>query len=136
MAEAMILVNIPFGQISLPANTVERLEQWGHWLCPLGGGADRRCASAEGKYDSRYPDERRGLLVVEIDLHAVLAVERVICTKLPRRAKEILQLKFAWRKRDRDIIQMLSIFRPEYGDELRRAVLMVRNNLTGLKVRA
>jgi hypothetical protein len=132
MCEAMIFVNVPAGQISLPADTVYKLEQWGRWVCPQTGCCGR-CASAEGKYDSRYPDERRGILASEIDLQVVIAVERVICTKLPRRAKEIIKRKFAWREKDTDIIRFLGIFRPKYGHELRRAVLMVRNNLTGLK---
>lgn len=134
MVEAMIFINTPCGQISLPANTVERLEQWGHWLCPLRGGVGR-CASAEGKYDSRYPDAKRRLQPIEIDLQAVLAVERVVTTKIPKRAKEILKRKFIWRQKDAVIIRAMGIFIPKYGHELRRSVLMVRNNLTGLKFR-
>jgi hypothetical protein len=128
--EAMMLIYLPTGVVSVPAETFSRLDEWGNWARPrFGIEAHGTCASAEGRYESQYPDDGRknGL---QPDLQAVLAVERVVCTKLPRLPRELIRRHFVFRSTPKIIVHSLGIHYSKLGDELRRSVLMVRNNLT------
>lgn len=127
IGEELIAIYVPNGRISVPAQAVQRIEDWANWLRPrISYG---RCASAEGRYDSEYPDnERSG--GARHDLQAILAVERVVSTKLPRTYREIVRRHFVFRHEPKIITAHLSIHRSQYGLELKRSVLMVKNNLT------
>ena len=125
----MITVYI-FGEIlCLPAITMQRLEAWANWV-RTKLPPPRRCASAEGRYDSEYPDIERNGFGVWYDLNEVLAVERVVCRRLPHKHREIVQHYFVLRERPEKISRVVSIHRHELPRELRRSVLMIKNNLT------
>lgn len=132
-SKSMIALFIPYGQISVPAETYARLDEWARWARPRQGlDAHGRCASAEGRYDSVYPDAARGTTTVPLDLPAVLAVERVVCTKLPSLSREIIRRHFVCCDIPQAIARALGIHRTQYGNELKRSVLMVKNRLTGI----
>jgi len=132
--EEVVTVFVPYGQVVLPAETVQRLDEWGRWnrvgsLEPHG-----RCASAEGRFDPRYPDEKRSTSLA-VDLRTVLAVERVVTTRLPQLDRSLLKRHFVNKAPPLQVARALGINRARYGQELKRAVLMVRNNLTMQKFR-
>lgn len=128
--EMMISVIVPCGQVSLPADTFAMVDEWARWARPrLSLEKHGRCASAEGRYDAVYPDAARGVSI-QTDLPAVLAVERVVCTKLPVFSREVVLRHFVRRELPTAIARVLGIHRARYGAELRRAVLMIKNNLT------
>lgn len=128
--EAMIAVIVPGGQVSVPAVVLARIEEWARWV-RVRSSLDPRghCRSIEWKFESPYPDRERGVVAVEHDLPAVLAVERVVC-RLPRLEHDLAKLHFVVRAAPKDIAIRLSIRRDGYGYELKRAVLMIRNSLT------
>jgi hypothetical protein len=121
---------VPFGSVSCPAETILRVVDWARWakvrmsLDPHG-----RCASAEGRFESTYPDSERGGYT-EVDLLAVLQVERVVCTKLPKLHKELVIRQFVKQDAPSVIACSLAVPKARYGDELKRAILMMRNCLT------
>lgn len=129
--EAMTSIFLPFGVISVPADAFDRLDEWSRWARPrIGLDSHGCCASAEGRYDSVYPDDSRGGRELEVDLHAVLAVERVVCNRLPVVSREIIKRHFVLRDMPLAVARALGIHRAKYGHELKRSVLMVKNNLT------
>jgi hypothetical protein len=124
--EAMTTIYVPSGLISVPTEAVERVENWAIWVRPrLGLDSHERCASAEGRYESSG-----GGSVSRCDLQAVLAVERIVSMKLTRTYRELIRRHFVFKHDARAITVHLSIHRSQYGLELKRAVLMVKNNLT------
>jgi hypothetical protein len=130
-AEAMVSVFVPYGSICVPAQTFARLDEWAGWVrVRMSLDSHGRCASAEGRYDSAYPDAERGMVAIEHDLVSVLAVERVVCTRLPLQSREIIKRHFVLRDVPQSIARSMGIHRAQYGNELKRSVLMVRNNLT------
>lgn len=124
----MTTIYVPNGTISVPSDAVDRLEEWAHWSSPIGSGG--RCASAEGRYDAVYPDENRGKNRTIFNINAVLAVERIVNTRLPKLYSEIVRRHFVWRDDPRMVARKLGINRYHYGGELKRSILMVKNNLT------
>lgn len=125
------LIYIPHGQISVPTDVMIRLEEWARWARPrLNFDPHGRCASAEGRHESEYPDAERGGHLVVPDLHAVLAVELVVCTRLPPVPREIVRRHFVLRNIPKEIARAMGIHAYRYGDELKRSILMVRNRLT------
>lgn len=130
IGEELIAIYVPNGRISVPAQAVQRIEDWANWARPkLCVDSHGRCASAEGRYESEYPDAGRNKPIKQ-DLQAVLAVERIVSTKLPRIYREIVRRHFVFKHDARVITAHLSIHRSQYGLELKRSVLMVKNNLT------
>lgn len=128
--EAMVAIYVPNGRISVPAEAVARIEEWANWARPrVSIDSHGRCASAEGRYDSEYPDAARTGSGIKYDLQAVLGVERVVCTKLPRVHREIIRRHFVFRHDPKIVSMALSVHRSQYGHELKRSVLMVKNNL-------
>lgn len=129
--ESMCIIYIPRGQISVPADTIQRLDEWARWARPRHSLDPRgQCASAEGQHESEYPDAERGGHLMQPDLHEVLAVERVVCTKLPPVQREIVRRHFVLRNLPKEIARALGIHAYRYGEELKRGILMVRNRLT------
>ena len=128
--DRMITLLVPFGQIHCPEKTIKRVTDWSRWAKARASLDTRgRCASAEGRFQSEYPDSGRGVKF-EVDLMAVLQVEKIVCTKLPKTHKELVIRHFV--KQDSPIViaRILAMPKMRYGDELRRAVLMLRNCLT------
>lgn len=126
----MIALLVPLGHVYCPAETVMRVTDWARWAKPrLGLDTHGRCASAEGRYVSEYPDAARDVKF-EMDLHAVLQVERVVCVKLPKLHKELVIHQFVRQDTQLAIARRLALSQARYGDELKRAVLMIRNGLT------
>ena len=129
--EAMISIYVPYGTVSVPAAIYARLDEWARWARPrIGLDSHGCCASAEGRFVSRHPDAERGACAIEHDLTAVLAVERVVCTRLPPVSKKIIVRHFVLLNTPQAIALSLGIHKARYGDEIKRAVLMVKNNLT------
>ncbi len=123
----MITLLVPFGQIHCPEETIKRVTEWSRWAkARVSLDARGRCASAEGRYESGAG----GGVRLEVDLLAVLQVEKIVCTKLPKTHKEIVIRHFV--KQDSPIViaRILAVPKMRYGDELKRAVLMLRNCLT------
>lgn len=126
----MIALLVPFGRVYCPAETVLRVVDWARWAKPrLGLDAHGRCASAEGRYVSEYPDAARNKKF-EMDLHAVLQVERVVCGKLPKMHKQLVIYQFVRQDTQLAIARRLALSQVRYGDELKRSILMIRNLLT------
>lgn len=126
----LITLQVPFGQIRCPAETINRVTEWSMWAKARASlDAHGRCASAEGNYESEYPDAARSVRF-EVDLLSVLQVEKIVCTKLPKMHKELVIRHFV--KQDAPIViaRILAVPKMRYGDELKRAVLMLRNCLT------
>ena len=111
-----------------------RLDEWTRWARPrLNLDPHGQCASAEGRFESESDNERGidGMAAnLPVDLHAVLAVERVVCTKLPPVNREIVRRHFVLRNMPKEIARALCIHTYHYGDALKRSILMVRNRLT------
>jgi hypothetical protein len=128
MSEAMVSIYVLGGSISVPADAAARLEEWANWS--RDKPSQGRCASAEGRYDSEYPDASRAGVAGKTDLKRILAVEKIIGTRLPRIRREIIKRHFVYREEPRAVSRALCIHRSKYGCELRRSVLMVKNNLT------
>lgn len=127
----MIAIYVPYGTVSVPAAVYSRLDEWARWARPrIGLDSHGNCASAEGRFVSRFPGNESDSGVIQYDLLSVLAVERVVCTRLPQVSKKIIVRHFVLLNTPQAIARKLGIHRDRYGDELRRAVLMVRNNLT------
>ncbi len=126
----MMAVIVPDGVVYCPADALLRVSDWARWA-RVNSGLDThgRCASAEGRYVSEYPDAARDVRF-EIDLHAVLQVERVVCTKLPKTSKELVIHQFVRRDTQTVIARKLALSRARYGAELKRSILMIRNLLT------
>lgn len=125
----MITLLVPYGQIRCPAETIMRISDWARWARPrMGLDAHGRCASAEGRYESEYPDAERNIRL-EIDLNAVLQVERVV-TRLPKKSKDIVVSHFVRGDAPLAIAARLAIAKARYGDDLKRSILMIKNNLT------
>lgn len=129
--EKMILVIVPYGEVYVPAATHARLEAWARWV-RVPGSLDPRghCRSIEWKHDSRYPEQERGTPAPDHNLREVLAVERVVCTRLPGRSRDIVRRHFVFLAPPQATARALGIHRVQYGNELRRSVLMVKNCLT------
>lgn len=133
-SEPTCLIYVPHGQISVPAETYQRLDEWGRWARPrLRIDPHGHCASAEGRYQPES-DIDTGIdampISLPVDLHSVLAVERVVCTKLPCVSRELMRRHFVLHNPPRQTARALGIHTHRYGDELRRSILMVRNCLT------
>lgn len=125
------LIYITHGQVSVPADVMIRLDEWARWARPrLNLDPHGHCASAEGMHESKYPDAERGGHILPPDLHAVLAVECVVCTKLPPVPRELVRRHFVLRNTPKQIARALGIHGHRYGGELKRAILMIRNRLT------
>lgn len=125
-----ITLLVPFGHVCCPADAVVRVADWARWARPrLGLDSRGRCASAEGRYVSEYPDDERNVRF-EVDLQAVLQVERIVSTKLPKLHKEIIIRHFVKQDSPTVIACSLAVPKVRYGDELKRGVLMIRNLLT------
>lgn len=127
--ESLTPIIVPDGTITVPSETVARLEDWAGWARSGGGNAHGRCASAEGNYKSGSGD---GGFVLIGDLRLVLLVERVVCTRLPRTSREIIKHHFVLRRPPKVVAMALGINRFHYGKELQRSILMVKNNLTAM----
>ncbi len=126
----LITLQVPFGQIRCPEETIKRVIEWSMWAkARVSLDSHGRCASAEGNFESEYPDAARSVRF-EVDLLAVLQVEKIVCTKLPKIHKELVIRHFV--KQDAPIViaRILAVPKMRYGDELKRAVLMLRNCLT------
>lgn len=126
----MVMVIVPFGMVGLPVDTYSRLDEWSRWARPrIGLDSHGRCASAEGRYDSVYPDASRSTSPILVDLPAVLAVERVV-TRMPNLSREITRRYFVCRDAPHAITRSLGIHKGQFGAELRSSVMMVKNMLT------
>ena len=129
-SEAMICIYFPYGPVSVPAAVYSRLDEWARWVRPrVGFDSHGRCASAEGRFVSRYPGEQQSEINA-FDLCAVLDVEKAVCNKLPKSHRKIVYQHFVLRNAPQKIARALGIHRANYGKELKRAILMVKNNLT------
>ena len=126
----MIVLRVPFGSVQCPADTICRVDNWARWAQPrLGMDSHGRCASAEGRHESEYPDDERNNSF-EVDLQAVLQVEKAVSIKLPKLHKDIIVRHFVRRHNPIVIASSLAIHKARYGDELKRGLLMLRNLLT------
>lgn len=127
----VVTIQVPYGEIAVPAQTVARLEEWARWARPrMGMSSHGHCASAEGRFVSVYPDADRNH-AIQPDLPAVLAVERVVCNPLfPRMPREIIRRHFVLCAAPLDITRALGIRRCSYGHELQRSIKMIKNRLT------
>jgi len=130
-SEAMISVMLSGDQAIVPAAVYARIEEWARWV-RVRSSLDPRghCRSIEYRYEAQYPDAERSIKPLEHDLQAVLAVERVVCTKLPIKPRELIKKHFVLRIPAHDVARSLSIHRAAYADEFKRSVLMVKNSLT------
>lgn len=129
--EAMIAIYVPYGTVSVPEAVYSRIDEWARWARPRIGIDPRGCcASAEGRFVSTYPDAERCANIVQHDLDSVLAVERIVCNRLPKIAQKLIVRHFVNLHAPQAIARSLGIHRTRYGDEIRRAILMVKNNLT------
>lgn len=129
----MISIYVPYGQISVPANVYARLDEWArHERVRSGLDSHGRCASAEGRYDATYPDSDRSAVSISFDLSSVMAVVRAWgMIAIPNRM--LLKRHFICLERPVAIARALGIHRAQYGHELKRSILMVRNNLTQIR---
>ncbi len=124
-----ITLLVPYGLIRCPAETIMRISDWARWARPrLGLDAHGRCASAEGRYESGYPDAERNIRL-EVDLNAVLQVERVV-TRLQKKSKDIVVSHFVKGDEPFAIAFRLAIPKARYGYYLKKSILMIKNNLT------
>lgn len=129
--EAMISVIVPGGQVCIPADTFARLDEWARWARDRFGKLDPhgRCLSVEGRHIAEYPDSDR-YVALPVDTFAALAVEKiVVAPTFPRSNHLLLKLHFIAQHRPRRIAHACGFHYSEYGTELRRSVLMLRNNL-------
>jgi hypothetical protein len=126
---SMMTLLVPFGQIRCPAETLNRITEWARWASARASlDAHGRCASAEGRYLSEYPDAGRGVKF-EVNLQEVMQIERIV-VRLPPKYKSLVVGHFV--KRDSPILiaARLAIAKARYGDDLKKSILMVKNNLT------
>lgn len=130
--EVMISIVVPYGHVSVPAAIFTRIDDWARWVRPRSGlDTHGHCASAEGNYISAYRDTEQGTFSAQPDLPAVLAVERVVCHPMfPRVPREIIRRHFIARATPKDIARALGVHGHQYGNELKRSILMIRNRLT------
>lgn len=129
--EAMISVIVPGGQVSIPEAAYLRLDEWARWARDRFGILDPqgRCLSVEGRHISRYEDKEQHV-AMPVDAFAALAIEKIVIARtFPRNNHLLLKLHFVTKNRPRHIANACGFHFSHYGDELRRSVLMVRNNL-------
>lgn len=126
---AVVLVD----RTGLPVDTERRLDDWGSWarkrlnLDPHG-----HCASAEGMFNSGGGGGGAEM----VDLLEVLAVERVVTSRLAVTYREIVRRHFVLKQSPKVIVRAVRIQENKFSVELRWAVLMVKNNLTQSERRA
>lgn len=133
-----IAVVVPYGYISLPTDALIRIEEWANWARPRSLYArldtHNRCASAEGRCESGYPeDSDRGRVVRQIDLHAILLVEHVVTSNIPQLNRDLVVRHFIGRCIPHATARALHFHLRCYGDKLRYSVLMIKNHLTTVK---
>jgi hypothetical protein len=131
-AEAMTEINVVYGKIFVPAELAIKIFEWARWVRVSKGLDSRgRCASAEGRYVSTYPDFDSSAYVAQPDMRVVLAVERTVCNPMfPAKPREIIRRQFVVRAEPKDIARALGIHGHSYGDELKRSIVMIKNRLT------
>ena len=130
--EAMTEINVVYGKIFVPAELAIKIFDWARWV-RVNKGLDShgRCASAEGRYVSTYHDVDSNTYVAQPDLRVVLAVERTVCNPMfPAKPREIIRRQFVGRAEPKDIARELGIHGHQYGDELKRSIVMIKNRLT------
>ena len=125
-----ITIFVPFGVICVPAQTIARIEGWARWVRPgMGLDPHGRCASIEGRYVSQFP-EGKDSASTPLDLLAVLDVEQVVSTKLPKVGRDIVRQYFVRGYTPHAIARNIGIHRADFGAELKRSIHMIKNNLT------
>ena len=126
----MVVVVVPFGEVSLPLVVDEMLREWArcYWV-KRSLESHGRCRSLEGRHVSRHPDEK-AVAVMPVDVLLAARVEKIVANpNFPRKNHLFLKCHYVLRQNPRATAKDCSVHLRHYGDELKRSVLMVQNNL-------
>lgn len=112
------------------ADTDARLRNWARW-CYSGGGAPRRCGSAEGRFvPIRADDEKLERTAQEpIDPVDAERIEKCVTLTMDRRTRQFVTLYYLKRRRQEEIARKLRFDRDCFLAELDRTLIAVEGAL-------
>ena len=122
----MTTVHVRVGptEVEIDAPVHEDLTNWGLWQQQRVGGT-RRTGSAEGRYRSE-PSMAAG--AAKVDPGRAMNIERIVgAPEFPRQAAVMLRHHYVWGSDWRATSRVTGVRWSDYGNEFRRATLMVRN---------